>query len=174
MLNEVCNIQVTFGTMNFCPSEFSMSYMDYLSNNTNNYLSLLKTTIKLYMGINEKLTEEINIITRELEESKKNVVKDFNFSDEEIYALEKKVSVYESELEKFEKKHPWLRNPQLDLIHISKECQILADQQEEKEALEKELVTYQGLKPDIQEASRQLFATKKLYEELKSKLRSGV
>lgn len=67
-----------------------------------------------------------------------------------------------------------MKNPHLDLTYIAKEAQTLSGLQEEKQALEKELEIYQGLQPDLHEASQQLKVIKKHYKEMKGKFHSSV
>lgn len=50
---------------------------------------------------------------------------------------------------------------------------MLASMLEEKEAMEKEFKAYQGLAPDVHEASRQLSDLKKEYNKLREKYHSN-
>ncbi|KAK9892998.1 hypothetical protein WA026_023212 [Henosepilachna vigintioctopunctata] len=170
VLDELCDIQDLFGTEELSAAAISMAQIHHRMEDNSTYLDRLKSTTAFYMDLNDKLTKEINILSSELNESERHTDKVFNISNEEIYMLENKVKSYENEIAKFEKKHPWLKDPKLDLAYIHEQAQILSNLLEERNDLEKDLDVYKGLKPDIQEASHQLSLVKKQYEELKKKI----
>lgn len=55
-------------------------------------------------------------------------------------------------------------------MNISEQIKVLNNLREQKASLEKELSIYQGLKPNIREASQQLAEAKAEYEETNKKL----
>ncbi|XP_076266938.1 uncharacterized protein LOC143200340 [Rhynchophorus ferrugineus] len=131
----------------------------------NNYLSKLKICIRFYTNLNDTLSKEIKAVKFELEKSKQNVNSILKLSSEDVQQLEEKAKKYENELAKFEKKYPWLKNPEYDLPNISKYLDVLKNLKDEKDNLVKELSVYHDLKPDIKEANQQL-------AELKDQLKS--
>ncbi|XP_044748028.1 uncharacterized protein LOC123309142 [Coccinella septempunctata] len=163
-----------FDITEFDATALAMAYIEQKSNDNNYIIEKLKNDTKLYIGLNDEILKDIERLSRDLKEAKEKIHSAFELSNDDIFVLEKKISAYENELAKFEKKHSWLKNPQLDLTHIAKEAQTLASMQEEREALEKELNIYQGLQPDLQEASHQLSVVKKQYQEMKDKFHSSV
>ncbi|KAJ8920246.1 hypothetical protein NQ315_011907 [Exocentrus adspersus] len=133
----------------------SLSHAEKLRKHQN-YVSKLKICIKFYMNLNERLSKEVKATKWEMDQSKAKVGKIFNLSDQELQQMEEKAKKYENELLKFEKKYPWLKDPEINLPNISKEITVLQNLKEQKEKLVKELSVYQELKPDIKEAAQQL------------------
>jgi len=130
-----------------------------------NYLSKLKICIRYYINLNESISEQVKTLKRTLQHSKQNVNGVLKLHPQDIQQLEEKAKKYENELLKFEKKYPWLKQPDYDLQNIRKYTNILNSLKEEKDNLLKELNVYQNLKPDIKEAKQQLANLK---EEVKS------
>ncbi|CAH1099766.1 unnamed protein product [Psylliodes chrysocephalus] len=135
-----------------------------------NYLSKLKICIKIYVNINERLSEDIKTSKRELEQSKEKLCGILNLSSEQIQQLEEKAKRYENEVVKFEKKYPWLKDPMFNLPNISKEVEKLRILKDTKEKLVEELSVYQDLKPDISEATQQLAHIKEEHKKMSSVL----
>ncbi|KAJ8971608.1 hypothetical protein NQ317_014728 [Molorchus minor] len=138
------------------------------------------------MNLNEKLSKEIkavkwlsvyllvysktNACSREMDQSKSKIGGILNLSVQELQQMEEKARKYENELVKFEKKYPWLKDPDFNLPNISKEIDTLKTLKEEKEKLVNELSIYQELKPDIKEAAQQLANLKQENKNFSSKL----
>ncbi|XP_030761689.1 uncharacterized protein LOC115886592 [Sitophilus oryzae] len=133
----------------------------------NNYLSKLKICIRYYTNLNDTLSKEIKYVRSELDKSKENVNSILKLSSEDVQQLEEKARKYENELIKFEKKYPWLKNPEFDLPNISKYVDTLKALKEEKDSLVKELSIYQDLKPDIKKAGEQLAELKEQVKSMK-------
>lgn len=55
-----------------------------------------------------------------------------------------------------QKKYPWLKDHDLNLPNIAKEIDILRTVKGTRERLVQELSIYEGLKPELKEASQQL------------------
>ncbi|XP_045462547.1 uncharacterized protein LOC123672492 isoform X1 [Harmonia axyridis] len=163
--------QQYFETSECSAEAMALSHIEKESKD-NTYIKSLKSDIQLYMGFNAEVEKDIETFTRQLEEAKKHF-KDALCEPKDIHLVDKKIASYSNELEKFEKKHPWLKNPQIDLTYIAKEAEMLASMLEEKEAMEKEFKAYQGLAPDVHEASRQLSDLKKEYNKLREKYHSN-
>ncbi|KAJ8931886.1 hypothetical protein NQ314_015155 [Rhamnusium bicolor] len=136
-------------------NSITLSHSERLRKHSN-YLSKLKICIKFYMNLNEKLSKEIKATKWEMDQSKAKLGGILSFSVQELQQMEEKAKKYENELVKFEKKYPWLKDPEFNLPNISKEIDTLRNLKEEKNKLVKELSVYQELKPDIKEAAQQL------------------
>ncbi|KAF5276269.1 hypothetical protein FQA39_LY06618 [Lamprigera yunnana] len=133
----------------------------------NNYVIKIKSCIKIYHNLIEKLSKHIKIAKGELERSEKKIRTITSVSDDEVKMLEMKIERYEKELLKFEKRYPWLSDPQYNLQNISKETETLNNLRKAKEKLIQDLDVYHGLKPDVCEAAQQLENLKKEYDAMK-------
>ncbi|KAK4875297.1 hypothetical protein RN001_011719 [Aquatica leii] len=142
-----------------------LSHADRLRKQTN-YVTKLKSCIKLYLNFNEKLLKEIRIAKGELNRSEKEIDAINITSNKEVKTLQVKIERYEKEILKFEKKYPWLSDPQYNLPNISKETETLSNLQLLREKLVQELKVYRGLKPDITKATRQLAVIEKEYDSM--------
>lgn len=162
---KICEIKETL--INTPPS--SISQTERLRKH-HNYLSKLKICIKIYININERLSEDIKTAKRELEHSNQKLAGISNLSSEQIQQLEEKAKRYENEVLKFERKYPWLKDPMFDLPNITKETQKLQEVKNIKEKLIKELSVYQGLRPDISEANQQLAQIKEEHNKMSTLL----
>lgn len=162
---KICEIKETL--INAPPS--SISQTERLRKH-HNYLSKLKICIKIYININERLSEDIKTAKRELEHSNQKLAGISNLSSEQIQQLEEKAKRYENEVLKFERKYPWLKDPMFDLPNITKETQKLQEVKNIKEKLIKELSVYQGLRPDISEANQQLAQIKEEHNKMSTLL----
>ncbi|CAG9822142.1 unnamed protein product [Phaedon cochleariae] len=136
----------------------------------NNYVSKLKICIKMYVNLNERLSKEIKFIKWESDQSRVKLSGILNLSSQEVQQLEEKAKKYENELLKFEKKYPWLKDPQFNLPNISKEIEMLRNLKETKEKLARDLSIYQELKPDIKEAAQQLADLKEEHKHFTTKI----
>ncbi|XP_018571792.1 uncharacterized protein LOC108911359 [Anoplophora glabripennis] len=151
-LNSVVQKAMTKSLNN---NSVTLSHAEKLRKHSN-YVSKLKICIKFYMNLNEKLSKEIKATKWEMDQSKTKLGGILNLSVQDLQQMEEKAKKYENELLKFEKKYPWLKDPEINLPNIAREIDTLRNLKEEKNKLVKELNVYQELKPDIKEAAQQL------------------
>lgn len=119
-----------------------------------NYASKLKASIKLYLNLNDKLEEEIKQISH-LDPASYDTTFEVPSVDE-IKLLQKKLSRYEGEMSKFDKRYPWLREPKFNLPNISNDIDKLLELRKKKSDLMEQLNSYGGLSPNMTEAKLQL------------------
>nr|XP_023025192.1 uncharacterized protein LOC111513251 [Leptinotarsa decemlineata] len=154
-VSKISDIMQNTNIKSVSTNSVALSHTERLRKHSN-YVSKLKICIKMYMNLNERLSKEIKFTKWELDQSKHKLLGILNMSSEEVQQLEEKAKKYENELTKFEKKYPWLKDPDFNLPNIAKEMEMLRNLKETKEKLVKELSVYQDLKPDIKEAAQQL------------------
>ncbi|KAG5888704.1 hypothetical protein JTB14_035769 [Gonioctena quinquepunctata] len=167
-LTKMSDIMQNTNTKSVTNHSIALSHTDRLRKHSN-YVSKLKICIKMYMNLNERLTKEIKLTKWELDQAKQKLSGILNLSNGEIQQLEEKAKKYEKELLKFERKYPWLKDPDFNLPNISKEMDLLRNLKETNEKLAKELSVYQDLKPDIKEAAQQLADLKEENKKFSSK-----
>ncbi|GJQ75909.1 hypothetical protein Trydic_g17969 [Trypoxylus dichotomus] len=137
----------------------------------NYYASKIKYCIKMYSNLNEKLLKDIKILKTEVDSSKTRVDSINVTSRDELKYLEAKVKRYENELVKLEKKHPWLKNSQLNLPDIAEQIEKLNSLRDTKKKLLADLAAYEGLKPHIADADKQLTEIKQEYKQIMEEFR---
>jgi len=164
-LEKLTNLQEKYETKQCSSEAVGLSHAERLRKQSN-YVTKIKSCIKIYNNLIEKLVKEIKTAKAKLEHSEKKL-SSLDVSNDEIKILQTKIERYEKELLKFEKKYPWLKDPQYKLQNISKETDALNTLRKEKEKLIQELEVYQGLKPDIYEANKQLTDIKHEYDSIK-------
>ncbi|KAK5644657.1 hypothetical protein RI129_005957 [Pyrocoelia pectoralis] len=162
-LDKLANVQGKYET-NHCNCEsISLSHADRLRKQTN-YITKIKSCIKMYNNLIAKLSKDIKMAKGELERSKTQIAEITHVSSDEVKTIQVKIERYEKEILKFEKKYPWLSDPQYSLLNISKETDTLINLRREKEELVQELDLYHSLKPDIHKATQQLADIKREYD----------
>ncbi|KAF2895712.1 hypothetical protein ILUMI_10492 [Ignelater luminosus] len=162
-LNRLVNLQEKYESKRCTAESIGLSYAE-CQREQNSYMTKVKGCIKVYNDFIEKLNKEIKNAKYEHEQVEERII---SLLKEDFNAFELKVEKYEKELLKFEKKYPWLKDPQYNLQNISRETEILNSLKEEKDKLLQELEVYQNLKPNISEAMQQLAAVKQEYESIK-------
>ncbi|EFA10346.2 uncharacterized protein LOC103314266 [Tribolium castaneum] len=169
MVQKLANLQKKFDLKELTPNAAVLSHADLL-NTHNNYSAKLNIYIKVFIQLNEQLAKRIQHLKSEYKNAENKINKVVTLTPNEIKATEVKISRYEDELAKLEKKYPWLKSEEYNLAHFAKEMNLLISAKREREELVKELSHYQGLKPDLQEASEQLALIKQEYEAISKKL----
>ncbi|KAJ3642763.1 hypothetical protein Zmor_002197 [Zophobas morio] len=185
-LTEKLNqLQQQFDLKEVTPTSVALSHADKLRKH-NNYAVKIKICIKMYMELNEALLkkvkhlksyqEQVEISVNEMAAAPHNSNVNMTITslgpEDELKIIEKKISRYEHELTKLEKKYPWLKNSDYSLPNISKEINLLIIARTQKGELVEELSRYHGLKPNLHEASEQLAQMKVEYEQMNEKLSS--
>ncbi|CAH0555878.1 unnamed protein product [Brassicogethes aeneus] len=166
---DLAKIAINNDTTSINPTVILLSQADKLRKRSK-YCSKLKMCNKLYVNLNVKLTEQINYLKNECSESKEKVNSILSLSNNELLKLREKTKKYEHELHKMDKNCPWLKNPEFDLLAISKDMDTLTNLRLKKDELLKELEVYQGLKPDLKVAINQLEQVRLENVELTNKL----
>ncbi|XP_060529362.1 interaptin-like [Cylas formicarius] len=130
------------------------------------YMAHLKKSIQYFINLNNRISSDLRYFEEQSQQSRQDfdhVLKTFS---RDINQLKEKESTYQRELTKFEKKYPWLSDPEYNLTSINQHVDRLKALREEKESLLKEVAKYQNLKPDLKEARQQVNDLKKQLSEL--------
>ncbi|KAF5290010.1 hypothetical protein FQR65_LT11676 [Abscondita terminalis] len=168
-IEKLTSLQEKYDTKSCNAESIGLSHTDRLRKQ-NNYLAKIKSCIKMYHNLIEKLSKEIKTVKGELQKSEKKLTSITTVSSDEVKTLLVKIDRYEKELLKFEKKYPWLSDRQYNLLNISKETDLLNNLRITKDKLIEELQVYHGLKPDLNKAAQQLADIEKEYESTMTEL----
>jgi DNA repair exonuclease SbcCD ATPase subunit len=169
LIKKLDDIQQKLDIKELKPNAVALAYAQKLRKQ-NVYSKKLNIYLKMYLNLNEALTEKIKLLKCDYQQAQENVNRIVTSTDDELKTIKKKINVYEDELIKLEKYNSWLKNSDYDLLNISNEVNALVAARMQKEELVKELDCYCGLKPNLLEAREQLSQVKREYEEINKKL----